>query len=111
MTSKSTEKEKGEREEAKRWRRELGPKAYMRMIREQPCMVCECGPSEVHHFGKSGMALKCSDFLTVPLCREHHQEFHNTGRLGVFDRLTTELWFYRVQATTLAAWLEGAVLM
>jgi len=41
-------------------------------------------PSEAHHWPQKGhgyMAGKCGDDRLVPLCRTHHQEYHNHGRL------------------------------
>lgn len=48
-------------------------KKYLAFIRTLPC--CDCGlpgPSEAHHIFTGGMALKCSDYDTVPLCRGCH---------------------------------------
>lgn len=52
---------------------------YRRWIASQPCIICG-GPSECAHVGPvRGLAQKCSDYETVPLCREHHR----TGRDSV----------------------------
>ena len=49
---------------------------YLAWIRTLPCLECMC-PAEVngekmidaHHIETGGTATKCSDYLTVPLCR------------------------------------------
>lgn len=48
---------------------------YLKYIRSLPCTVCKkpC-PSEAHHISTGGMALKCSDLETAPLCNTHHME-------------------------------------
>lgn len=59
--------------------------AYLSWVREQPCLICGVSPCDPHHLnmqGKhsGGMGLKTSDYRTVPLCREHHSEYHSRGR-------------------------------
>lgn len=54
-------------------------KAYLKWIRQLPCSVCGddtgCDP---HHLKglKQGKNMK-SDVLVIPLCRRHHDAFHN----------------------------------
>lgn len=72
-------------------------KRHMRKVRELPCLICEKmalgeTPAEAHHIGDSA---ERSDFLTIPLCREHHQGatgFHGLGERA-FNRMydTTEM--------------------
>ncbi|GAH10031.1 unnamed protein product, partial [marine sediment metagenome] len=50
---------------------------YLKWIREQGCAICGA-PSEPHHMWHSGGAL-CNDNLAVPLCREHHTDYHQMG--------------------------------
>ena len=40
---------------------------------------CE-GPNHAHHVENGGVGLKCSDFLTVPICAAHHAELHRAGK-------------------------------
>ncbi|HEX3138774.1 MAG TPA: hypothetical protein VHQ87_01895, partial [Rhizobacter sp.] len=48
---------------------------------------------EAHHWGKHGMASKCSDYEAVPLCHEHHVEgWHRHGSLPGRER---EEWLER----------------
>lgn len=51
---------------------------YMNLISCFACALCGKKPVQVHHpkaFG-CGAGQKCSDFLTIPLCKEHHDEIH-----------------------------------
>jgi len=48
---------------------------YLEYIRTLSCTVCKKpSPSEAHHISTGGMALKCSDLETAPLCNTHHME-------------------------------------
>ena len=63
---------------------------YMARVRELPCFVCgKSAPSSAHHIRAGmGKSQKASDFLTIPLCREHHQ-----GKSGIHgDR---SAWYLR----------------
>lgn len=63
---------------------------HMRRVAEIGCVLCEhlgfaATPAEVHHVFDSAAR---SDFLTVPLCPEHHRGangFHGLGERE-FDR-------------------------
>jgi hypothetical protein len=51
-------------------------KEYLDFIRQNPCIVCG-RRAEPHHMKTRGAG--GSDFLAVPLCREHHTEIgHGT---------------------------------
>lgn len=57
-------------------------KAHLRFVGTHPCLVCGRQPSDAHHVQFSqprAMGLKVSDEFTVPLCRSHHRELHQTG--------------------------------
>jgi hypothetical protein len=57
-------------------------KEHLRLIAQQPCLICGRSPSHAHHvrFAQSrGLGLKVSDEFTVPLCAIHHQQNHATG--------------------------------
>lgn len=57
--------------------------AFLEYVRQQPCDFCGTGMGvEAHHYGKHGMATKCSDYEAVPLCHDHHVEgWHRHGTL------------------------------
>jgi hypothetical protein len=46
--------------------------AYKEFVRQHDCLDCrwphELGGIEAHHIKTGGMAIKCSDYETVPLC-------------------------------------------
>lgn len=68
-------------------------RAYMKFVTDQPCVICEISRAELAkmgftgdkyditqtlhteaaHVGVRGMAQKCSDLETIPLCGEHHR--------------------------------------
>lgn len=56
---------------------------YKAMVRTHRC--CHCRrldrPREAHHEGRRGVSLKCSDYLTVPLCADCHDGITNKHRL------------------------------
>lgn len=85
--------------------RRLRDKAHLRFVATHACLVCGRQPSDAHHVQFSqprAMGLKVSDEFTVPLCRTHHRELHQTGNeknwwqqrniepLGVADGLWRE---------------------
>ncbi len=48
----------------------------------QPCLVCGRQLSDAHHLRFAqprALGLKVSDEFTVPLCRTHHRNLHQTG--------------------------------
>lgn len=57
-------------------------KKYTDWIKEQPCYVCGA-PSEPHHLKgigcMSGAGMKAPDWATMPLCRTHHDEMHQSS--------------------------------
>src|SRR6185437_14733079 len=57
-------------------------KSHLRFVASQPCLVCGRHPSDPHHlrFAQArALGLKVSDEFTVPLCRGHHRQLHQTG--------------------------------
>jgi hypothetical protein len=62
--------------------RRLRDKAHLRFVASQPCLVCGRSPADAHHLRFTqprAMGLKVSDEFTVPLCRVHHRDNHNSG--------------------------------
>jgi DNA recombination protein Rad52 len=60
----------------------LRDKAHLKFVASQPCLVCGRQPSDPHHLRFAqprGIGLKVSDEFTVPLCRGHHRQLHQTG--------------------------------
>ncbi len=60
----------------------LRDKAHLKFVASQPCLVCGRQPSDPHHLRFAqprAMGMKVSDEFTVPLCRGHHRQLHQTG--------------------------------
>jgi hypothetical protein len=60
----------------------LRDKARLKFVATQPCLVCGRQPSDPHHLRFAqprAIGLKVSDEFTVPLCRGHHRQLHQTG--------------------------------
>jgi hypothetical protein len=62
--------------------RRVRDKTHLQFVAKQPCLVCGRQPCDPHHLRFAqprGLGLKVSDEFTVPLCRGHHREVHQTG--------------------------------
>ena len=62
-------------------------KDHLRFVASQPCLLCSVTPSDAHHIRFAqprAMARKVGDEFTVPLCRAHHRELHDSGNEGAF---------------------------
>jgi hypothetical protein len=71
---------------------------HLRFIRSLPCLICgnpiETEAAHIRMADRSvakditGIAVKCDDRFTVPLCGAHHREQHDKGNetLWWFDR-------------------------
>jgi ERF superfamily protein len=59
--------------------RRVRDRDHVKLVAEQPCLVCGRRPADAHHlrFAQSkALGRKVSDEFTVPLCRGHHREVH-----------------------------------
>jgi len=54
---------------------------YLEFVRMLPCCICKEWPSEPHHTESGGVGMKGSDYSAIPLCRPHHRECHDIGKL------------------------------
>ncbi|MDT3687795.1 MAG: Rad52/Rad22 family DNA repair protein [Pseudorhodoplanes sp.] len=57
-------------------------KKHLQYVANQPCLVCGRAPSDAHHlrFAQDrALGRKVSDEFTVPLCRGHHRQLHQSG--------------------------------
>jgi hypothetical protein len=60
--------------------------AFLAYVRRWPCVHCRLpAPSDPHHFEKHAKGQKCSDYDTIPLCRLHHDHWHD--RCGTLPRI------------------------
>jgi DNA recombination protein Rad52 len=60
----------------------LRDKAHLKFVASQPCLICGRQPSDPHHLRFAqprAIGLKVSDEFTVPLCRGHHRQLHQSG--------------------------------
>lgn len=66
---------------------------YAQWVRARSCIVAThgcSGGSEAHHAGNDrGLGQKADDSTCVPLCPQHHREFH--GATGYFKTMTKEM--------------------
>ncbi len=65
------------------WPKRRREPEHLKFVRTQPCLICSRVPSDAHHlrFAQSrGIGLKVSDEFTVPLCRVHHDQLHQSGK-------------------------------
>ncbi|WP_127958051.1 DUF968 domain-containing protein [Serratia microhaemolytica] len=52
---------------------------YLQWVKSRPCVCCGARADDPHHIighGQGGMGTKAHDLLTIPLCRQHHDELH-----------------------------------
>ena len=54
-------------------------------------MICHNPRVEVAHIGTGGMGTKVSDYLTLPLCAQHHRlgkdSYHSVGNIETFQNI------------------------
>jgi hypothetical protein len=71
--------------------RRVRDRDHVRLVAQQPCLVCGRRPADAHHlrFAQSrALSRKVSDEFTVPLCRGHHREVHRSGDEAAWWRNT-----------------------
>ncbi len=69
-------------------------KEHLKFVATQPCLVCGRQPSDAHHLRFAqprALGMKVSDEFTVPLCRTHHRNLHQTGNeIGWWEKTRIE---------------------
>ncbi len=69
-------------------------KEHLKFVAKQPCLVCGRQPSDAHHLRFAqlrALGAKVSDEFTVPLCRTHHRNLHQTGNeIGWWEKARIE---------------------
>jgi hypothetical protein len=56
---------------------------HRKFVARQSCLICGRQPCDAHHLRfaqPQAMGSKVSDEFTVPLCRTHHRQLHQTGK-------------------------------
>ena len=81
---------------------------YLSFVRRQRCWFCETDQNVVAHHhsrrsGGGGAGIKGCDLLTVPLCHQHHQEWHQRAQVGQLSKLETQVEMWKAIALTLRA--------
>ena len=70
-----------------------------------PCCICaiegleQTTPTELHHYQKSGMGMKCSDLEMVPLCGSHHKEIQGKYYIALKRLGLEHIWWWMVQTS------------
>jgi hypothetical protein len=67
--------------------RRIRNKEHLRFVAGQPCLICGRTPCDAHHLRFAqlrALGRKVSDEYTVPLCRGHHHQLHQTGNEPAF---------------------------
>jgi hypothetical protein len=73
-------------------------RAYLANVRGLPCILTATracfGRIHAHHAGpRPGIGIKASDDTAIPLCAQHHQEWHNAGGFfRLLNDVTRERW-------------------
>lgn len=65
----------------------LRDKEHRKFVSRQPCLACGRTPSDPHHLRFAqprALGRKVSDEFTVPLCRTHHRQLHQSGKEEVW---------------------------
>ena len=64
---------------------------------EDYCIICGKPRTDVHHlvFGNAKRRLADTDGLTMPLCREHHEQMHNDKGMQVMSHIAGQLFYER----------------
>ena len=77
---------------------------FMNFIRAQPCCVCTA-PSDPHHIKTVGA--EGENYYVAPVCRRHHTEFHNIGKLKFEEKNNVNL--YDVLIVMLVSFIDNQI--
>ena len=72
-------------------------KKFIDFVKTFGCSVCGCTQVDAHHLDTIGMGgnrkgENIEDFSCVPLCRQHHQEWHQIGDREFTTKHSIKLW-------------------
>ena len=88
-------------------------KRYKDYVVRQGCMFqnvsaakCEGDATDPHHFPANGRKQQGDDRRINPLCRRHHNEFHNSGTIYPWERQAIEKLFLEEQLSMLITYLD-----
>tara|TARA_R100000655_G_scaffold104286_1_gene151378 strand:- start:7916 stop:8188 length:273 start_codon:yes stop_codon:yes gene_type:complete len=72
-------------------------KEFINLVKTFGCSVCGSSPVDAHHLDTIGMGSNrkkdsYEDFSCVPLCRQHHNEWHQCGDTEFYKKYRINLW-------------------
>tara|TARA_Y100001963_G_scaffold144802_1_gene217415 strand:- start:853 stop:1122 length:270 start_codon:yes stop_codon:yes gene_type:complete len=72
-------------------------KDFIKFVKTFGCSVCGNASVDAHHLDSVGMGGNrkgelIEDYSCVPLCREHHQEWHQIGDRDFTSKYNINLW-------------------
>ena len=70
---------------------------FVEFVKTYSCSICGTSPVDAHHLDTVGMGRNrkndcIEDYSCVPLCREHHQEWHQVGDTEFTNKYYINLW-------------------
>jgi hypothetical protein len=81
-------------------------KKFINLVKTFGCSVCGTSPVDAHHLDTIGIGgnrkKDCvEDFSCVPLCRQHHNEWHQCGDTEFYKKHNINLWKVNYQMNKL----------
>lgn len=81
-------------------------KDFINLVKTFGCSVCGDSPVDAHHLDTIGMGSNRKkdleeDFSCVPLCRQHHQQWHQVGDTEFLKITNINLWKVNYQMNKL----------
>ena len=75
----------------------IDTKEYLKYIKSQHCLICGFTPVDPHHLEAIGMGgnrkkQTPKDFSAIPLCREHHSDYHGMGLKEFNEHWRIDCW-------------------
>ena len=80
---------------------------FLAFVRSKTCSACGATAPDPHHLRTRGAG--GSDRTCVPLCREHHSEWHTIGPSAFEEKYRVNLW--QINATQLAEYFSDPVVI
>ena len=65
-------------------------KSHLDRVKKMQCLICLKLGVDAHHLDSVGSG--GSDFSVVPLCRDHHREFHTMGIILFEEKYKINIW-------------------
>tara|TARA_Y100001938_G_C8044404_1_gene408008 strand:+ start:478 stop:768 length:291 start_codon:yes stop_codon:yes gene_type:complete len=81
-------------------------KDFIKFVKTFSCGLCATVPVDAHHLDSVGMGgnrmeVIIEDYSCVPLCRVHHQEWHQIGDREFLKKYNLNLWKLNYQMNKL----------